>query len=107
MRRKQAIGSSKAETARDVGKHVENDNGRPRDSPNAPPEEIRHVGDSRARAIRRSGSSEAGDEEIGDNEGTLPSFISIAGFGKAASEGIVAGSGRVEPASGSVHKEVQ
>jgi len=93
------VGSGEGEKARDVGEHVEDDNGGASDAVNSAFEEGGDVGDA--------GDAVEGferwtcDEEVGD--------VCREGEERvdAAEEGGVAESGRVEPASGSVHQQVQ
>ena len=89
---------------------MEGDNGGSFDAVKQANEEVRHVGESRpsddaVRFRRRSGSTVG--EEVRDVQGPDQSAAASCPDGVGAEERSVTESGRVEPASRGVHKEVQ
>lgn len=97
--RGEGVGSGEGEEAGDIGEHLEDDNGGASDAVNSAFEEGGDVGD--AGDAVEGFERWACDEEVGD--------ICREGEERvdAAEEGTVAESRRVEPASGSVHQQVQ
>jgi len=100
--REDSAESIEAETARNTGGHVADHNRGASNAPETPPQEVRHL------LRRRRRFSGARHEEIGDvRRRKLVAGERWIELRREVEEGGIAESGRVEPASGGIHQEVQ